>query len=501
MISPELRAEIRRLFFAEHWKIGTIVSQLGVHRDTVDAAVESRRFANTRYHATTGSLEPYKAFIQATLEKYPRLRATRLQEMLKDRGYGGSVYPVRRYVRGVRPVPTREAFFRLTVMPGEQAQVDWASFGSVRIGRALRKLSCFLMTLSWCRALWARFTLDQTLESFMRCHAMAFGWFGGAPRTVLYDNLKSAVLERVDTDLIRFHPQMLALAGHYHFAPVPCGKARGNEKGRVERRVRDLREGFFAARTFSSVADLNAQLQTWLERVQRERLVPDDPDQRKVADALVEEKRLLLPLPAHPFVCDYMKPIKSGKTPYLRFDRNDYSIPYTLVHKPLTLVASETHVRVLDGVHEVARHARSYDARRQVEDERHLEELAKEKRGARDLRGRNRVVAACPAARRFLENVALHGGHLGGTTARLLRMLDEYGADPLNDALGEAHQRGSFSAHSVAHILDQRRRATGAPPSIHVMLPDDPRVRETVVTPHALGDYDSLADKEQCNDE
>lgn len=501
MISPELRAEIRRLFYAEHWKIGTIVTQLGVHRDTAEAAVESRRFANTRYRSASGSLDAYKLLIQETLEKYPRLRATRLHEMMKERGYAGTVYPVRRYVRAVRPVSKREAFFRLTVLPGEQAQVDWASFGTVRIGRALRKLSCFLMTMSWCRALWARFTLDQTLESFMRCHAMAFDWFGGAPRTVLYDNLKSAVIERVDSDLIRFHPQMLALAGHYHFAPVPCGKARGNEKGRVERRVRDLREGFFAARTFSSVNDLNVQLSTWLERVQRERPVPDDPDQRKVADALIEERKMLLPLPAHPFVCDYTKVIKSGKSPYVRFDRNDYSIPHTLVRKPITLVASETHVRVLDGLDEVARHVRSYDARRQLEDERHLEELAKEKRRARDLRGRNRVVAACPAARPFLQNVALHGGHLGGTTSRLLRLLDEYGPAPLNDALAEAHERSSFSAHSVAHILDQRRRASGTPPPISVMLPDDPRVRETVVTPHALGDYDLLAGQEQDDDD
>lgn len=493
MISPEVHAEIRRLFYAEHWKVGTIAAQLGVHHDTVESAIEKHRFGTAQHRLASSMLDKYKPFIRQTLEAYPRLRATRLHEMLSDRGYAGTVYPVRRFVRQARPATTQEAFFRLTVMPGEQAQVDWASFGSIRIGRALRKLSLFLLTLSWSRALWARFTLDQTVESFVRCHTLAFEHFRGVVRQVLLDNLKAAVLERVDGDLIRFNPAILALAGHYHFAVVPCGKARGNEKGRVERRVRDVRESFFAARSFTTVDDLNAQLALWIERVQMERPVPGDPEQRTVRAALVEEQKALLPLPAHRFVMDHTRPIKSGKTPYVRFDRNDYSIPHTLVRKPLTLVASDTTVRLLDCMEEVARHERSYDAARQLEDPRHLEQLADDKRRSRELRGRNRAIAACPAARPFLENIALHGGHLGGTTARLLRLLDQYGPAALNAALVEAHGRAAFSAHSVAHILEQRRRADGQLPPVQTVLSDDPRVRDTVVTPHALGDYDVLA--------
>jgi transposase len=88
---------------------------------------------------------------------------------------------------------------------------------------------------------------------------LAFEPFGGVARSVLYDNLKSAVLER-NGDLIRFHPQMLELAGHYHFAPKPCAVARGNEKGKVERTIQCLRHSFFAARSFATLEDLNAQL-------------------------------------------------------------------------------------------------------------------------------------------------------------------------------------------------------------------------------------------------
>jgi hypothetical protein len=191
----------------------------------------------------------------------------------------------------------------------------------------------------------------------------------------------------------------------------------------------------------------------------------------------------------------------SGKTPYLRFDGNDYSIPHTLVRKPLTLVVSDVLVRVLDGDAVVAQHPRSYERGKTLEQEQHLASLADDKRRAREHRGRGRLAAACPHATAFLDQVAVHGGHLGGTTARLLRLLDQYGAPDLDDALHLAHQRSAFSAQSVAHILDQRRRGRGAPVPLPPVLPNDPRVRDTHVTPHALGSYDILAHRKAGRDE
>ena len=215
--------------------------------------------------------------------------------MIRKRGYQGSVFPLRRYVRHVRPVTKHEAFFRLSALPGEEAQVDWGSFGKFRIGGAERALSCFVMVLSWSRATCARFTLDQTLESFLRWHVEGFGKLGGVPRAILYDNLKSVVLER-QGDLIRFHTRILEIAEHYHFAPKPVAIARGNEKGRTERRIRDIRESFFAARTYGSLADLNRQLDTWIDRVVHQRRVPGESE-KLVAQALVEEEPRLLKLP------------------------------------------------------------------------------------------------------------------------------------------------------------------------------------------------------------
>jgi len=324
----------------------------------------------------------------------------------------------------------------------------------------------------------------------------AFEALGGVPRALLYDNLKTAVLER-QGDLIRFHPRLLELAGHYHFATKPCAPYRGNEKGKVERAIRYLRYSFFDARSFRSVDDLNTQLATWIETVAHTRRVPGDPDGRLVAEALTEERPRLLPLPQHPFESDLVRPAASGKTPYIRFDLNDYSIPYGLVGKPLTLIASEQSVRIVDGDCVVAEHRRSYDRLQIVEDPAHLRALADHKRHAHELRGRDRLRSACPHAEAFLDAIALRGGHLGGTTSRLLRLLDRFGDAPLDAAIADAFGRGALSAQSVAHVLDQATRAAGAPPPLEHPLPDDPRIHTLRITPHPLGRYDALGGSDQ----
>jgi transposase len=491
MISRAQHAEIRRLFYAEHWPVGTIATALGLHHDTVQRAIEPDRGIHPGPQIRPSVLDPYKAFIAATLEQYPRLRATRLFAMLRPRGYPGSVVQLRRYVRTVRPAASTEAYLRLETLPGEQAQVDWGNFGALRVGRARRLLSCFVLVLSWSRAVYARFALDQTLESFLRGHVEGFAALGGVPRTILYDNLKSVVLERVG-DPIRFHPRLLDLAGHYHFAPQPCAVARGNEKGRVERMIQYLRHSFFAARRFASLADLNAQLAHWIADTAHQRPVPGDPTRRTVAAAWAEEQPRLLPLPAHPVGCDLVRAAVSGKTPYLRFDGNDYSIPHLLIRRPLTLVASEHEVRILDGTTEVARHPRSYDRGQRIEADEHLAALTAAKRHAHELRGRDRLRQACPQAAAFLDALARRDQPLARHTTALLRLLDQYGPAELDAALTEALGRGALSAPSVAHLLDQRARARQAPPPLPVPLPADPRVRDLHITPHRLADYDAL---------
>lgn len=498
MIDAELFARIRRLYYAEHWRVGTIAAELGVHHDTVERAIEAERFGPSPRPIRSTLLDPYKDFIRQTLERHPRLRASRLAAMLRERGYPGSDVQVRRYVATLRPRPT-EAYLRLDTLPGEQGQVDWGHFGKLTIGAARRPLVCFVVVLSYSRAMYARFALDQGMESFLRGHVEAFEALGGVPRQLLYDNLKSVVLDRVGND-IRFHPRILELAGHYHFAPQPCAPYRGNEKGKVERTIQYLRHAFFAARTFGSVADLNRQLAVWIADTAHARPCPGDPERRTVAERLALEQPRLLPLPDKRFETQLVRAVSSGKQPYVRFDGNDYSIPHELVRVPVTLLASETEIRVADATGAVvARHVRSWGRGEVIEDQAHLARLANDKRRASALRGRDRLRRVCPAADRFLDAAAHRGAPLGNQVQRLLRLLDAYGAEDLDAAMTDAIERGAIAAASVGHILDQRARARAIPPPLEVVLPDDPRVRDLRVVPHALNAYDQLAHDEPEN--
>ena len=489
MIPPDQVVEIRRLYFAEHWKIGTIATALGVHPDTVRGSVETDRFNRAKVVRARALIDPYLGFIRQTLEQYPRLRATRIYDMIRARSYEGSAVQVRRVVACLRPV-RREAFLALRTFPGEQGQADWAHFGEVRVGGARRKLSCFVLVLSHSRALALEFFFDQTLENFLRGHVRAFDELGGIPRTILYDNLRTAVLERRG-DAVHFQPRFLELCAHYHFAPRPCRPARGNEKGRVERTIRYVRDSFFAARPFTTLADFNRQARRWRDEIAHQRRWPGD-DSRTVAEAFEEERPRLLPLPSHPFDTDRMLAVHSDKTIYVRFDLNDYSIPPSAVGRTLTLVASDIEVRVLDGSSEIARHRRSYDRHERITDPKHEEALLEDKRRAMGNTRQGRLLDAAPEAEAFLDAAFQRGESVGSQTAQLLRLLDDYGADELRAAVHEALERQTPRASSVAFILARRHRTQRRRAPLPVDLTRRPDLADLHVKPHDLETYDEL---------
>jgi transposase len=486
MISPETRVQIRRYFYAEHWKIGTIAQALNVHPDTVRRAIEVERFRHAE-PLRPSIVDPYLPFVRQVLEQHPRLRATRIYQMIRDRGYAGSVEQLRRTVARLRP-QSHEAFLRLQVFPAEQAQVDWACFGSVMVGRAKRHLSCFVITLSWSRALYLEFFFDQTMENFQRGHVRAFQDWSGAPRVILYDNLRSAVLERRG-DQIHFNPRLLELAAHYHFAPRPCQVRAGNQKGRVERAIRYVRDSFWAGRVFTTLAECNRQALAWRDEVAHQRRWPDD-SARSVSQAFDEERPRLLALPLHPFHTDRIEQVRSRKTIYVRFDLNDYSIPPEAVGRPLTLLASDTEVRILDGTTEVARHHRSYDRQQSILDPAHEQALLRTKRKALHATRAGRLALAVPESESLLERAFAAGESIAGQTSQLLRLLDLNGVAALRRAVREALQRNTPRASSVAFLLRHNQRSAPLPA---LDLSRHPEAQALDVRPHDLETYDELA--------
>jgi transposase len=499
MHDAETYAEMRRLYYGEHWKIGTIAAQLQVHPDAIHRAINRPVGPPSPRPPRPRRIDPFLPFLEQTLQTYPRLRATVLHRMLRERGYTGSVVQLRRIVRQLRPVQ-REAFLRLQCLPGEAGQVDWADFGCVQVGRAKRRLSVFVLTLSYSRALYAELFFDQSLSNFLTGHQHAFEHFGGVPRQLLSDNLRSVVLERRG-DQVRFHPRYLQWAGHYCFQPQPCHIGRGNEKGRVERSIRYLRESFWAAQGFTGLYDCNRRLQRWIGEVADARPWPDDPSLSVAQVFNSRESLQLLPLPADRLDTSQRSSVHSQKTLWIRFDRNDYSIPPEAVGRDLTLLATATEVRFLDGPEEIARHDRCYDQGQRITDPEHTAALLKSKKAALASSFGSPLHCAVPELERFLQAAFPRARSAAGLIPHLKRLLELYGADALNAAILEALQRGTPTLASVEYLLEKNRRADRWQLPLPVDLSDRPELLDLHVKTHPLSAYDQLAKPEPENED
>lgn len=492
MVSPETEVEIRRLFFAEHWKLGTIASELGLHHATVSRVVNTDKFVS-RSRVVPSALDAHVAFVRETLAKHPQLRATRLHEMLRGRGYAGSARQVRRWVqqRHLRPSHA-EAYLRLTTAPGEQVQVDWAHIGRVPVAEGVeRPLYALVFVLSWSRRLYVDFSLDMSMAAVVRGHVRAFEAFGGTPRQCLYDNMKTVVIERMG-DAIRYHPRLLELARHYAFSPRVCAPYRANQKGRVERAVRYLRESFLAARAFADLADARRQYAAWAATYEGTRPCRSDPS-RTVEAAWQYEKTLLTPLPPRPLHATDSRAVCAAKQPYIAVDANLYSIPHDLVGRPLTLVVAEDTVEVYDGETCRARHARSYDRRKVIEEPAHIDALKAAKKAARHTTGRERILAEAPAAQQLYEMLVQYEVPIAPETRSLTLLLERYGGADLDAAIRTAVERKTPRASSVEQLLAGRARAGRLPPTTPLVLSGEKAAMASVKN-HSLEDYDAFAD-------
>lgn len=497
MIRRDLEAEIVRLHHVEKWKVGTIAEQLGVHHDVVRRVLLQEGMPQSRPQRPS-QIDPYLPFMLETLNRYPRLPASRLYDMCRERGYRGGPDHFRHMVARHRPERPKEAYLRMKALPGEQGQVDWAHFGKIQIGKAVRALMAFVMVLAYSRRIFLRFYLDQRTSNFLRGHAEAFVSFGGIPRVLLYDNLKSAVLERRG-DAIHFNPLLVDFARHHRYEIRPVAVARGNEKGRVERAIRYIRTSFWPARSWRDLDDLNAQAAEWCDGQTMERAWPEDRS-RTVADAFDEERPLLMALPEASYPTEEQVEVRVGKTPHVRFDGNEYSVPHELVRRTLELRASLEQVRILHQGHVVAVHARCFDRGRVIEDLAHIHGLRKAKGELRRHRTMDRLAQAAPSSQQLFVRIAEHGDNIGRATQLILQLLDQHGAVRLEQAIREALASGAHSHHALRHILERMRHGEGRPPAVPPRLPEDPRVRDLAVSPPRLDGYDALLDRDAVQD-
>ena len=494
-VPHEVELEIRRLFEVEGWKVGTIVAQFSVHEDVVKRVLgllkpkKHRRPKNPR-RPKWYKVAPYADFIKQTLRQYPRLTSTRLYDMVTARGYGGSERTLREYVATVRPRPQREAFLRIEPLVAEQAQVDWAHVGKVRVPGGERSLWLFVMVLAWSRAMWAEFVYDTTVHSLLRSLVRACAFFGGSCRQWLFDNAKSVVVERYG-DAVRFHPLLLDLAGCYNAQLRVCAPYKANQKGSVERTIRYIRSRHLAGRNVVSIEQGNRDIRAFIDETAHKRPHPTQRDKTVEACLAVERERLL-PLPSPPPTVDLVKPVPVDKTATVRFDRNGYSAPPQYAETTLTLVADDEQVRLLNGQEQVAQHARSWGRGQTIATPAHREQIVQQKRGARESTGRGRLCEAVPGIERLFERWVDDGRNIGSMTAQTLKLLDLYGPALLTDAVDHAVSRGTSDPGALAQLCEQHRSRRRLPVPIDVELGE--HVPDWDVPPHDLERYDGKED-------
>jgi hypothetical protein len=258
----------------------------------------------------------------------------------------------------LRPREVRPAQ-RTGYRPGQVVQLDWAEMPTrpTLAGRE-RRVYALVASLPYSGAQTAFFSFEMTIESFLEGHARAFEWLEGVPRECVYDNLRSVVARR-ERDVIVWNPRFLHLRGHYGFHATACTPAIPREKGAVEAAVRYLKTGFWPARCFRDLGELDAQYADWRDRVCNRRL--HATRRVRVDERLAEERATLRPLPPARFDWFGYRTVRVPIDGYLRRGGCFYRAPERLVHERVELCFDRDQVWICHHGQEVARYRRSYE--------------------------------------------------------------------------------------------------------------------------------------------
>jgi len=296
-------------------------------------------------------LDEYRSLIAEWFKEHPTLKAQQVHGWLRTRGVKISYPAVVKYTRAFRKKVTK-AYHPLTFLPGEEAQADWCFINHPRLG----KLYCFVFILSYSRYLFAHVFARCSFEFFIEGHLLAFSALEGLPYGIRYDNLATVVLKRRPE--IQYNPRFLEFSRHYNLEIRLCNPGAGNEKGRVERAIRTLRETFFnTMEKHTSLKALNHALHEWVDH--KNQTVHRSTEEKPV-ELLQEEK--LRPLPEIPWNNVFIHPpVKTTKTAMMIFDTNSYSVPDYLVGKSLSIHSTPSMVMIYDGAKQVASHPRSFE--------------------------------------------------------------------------------------------------------------------------------------------
>jgi len=416
-------------------------------------------------------IDDYLDLVTAKLQAHPSIPAIRLFHMVKEQGYTGGESQFRALVAEIRPKVPKEAYLKLNAFPGEYAQVDWAEFGSVTCENSRRKLYALFTTLSYSRALHVTFSYSMRMPYLLEAQRRAFIWLGGVPRKCLYDNMKSVVLSRVGRHA-QMNDELLEFAKKYRFLVEATGIRKPNEKGRVERSIQYFRGSFLDHRDSTydqGLESLNEQALQWCNNISLARKWPDDPTY-SVGQKLEEERRLLTPIPPDPYPYEDIVTVESGKTIYIRFDTNDYSIPPSAVGRSLKVMVTSETVRIIDTTTIIATHKRSFAKGKIFTDPLHVENLLNIKKAATRDTATRLLIERAPNVALLLEKLHAAKRLTVKCITDLQQDLDLYGLHDFDAAVTHILRHGPLQGFTVRRTLEQQRAKKGLSPILPLVL-------------------------------
>jgi len=469
MIDYERYCKIKDYHDHRGLTIAQIARELRLDKRTVARWVAADKFQPRKAAPRPSKLDPYRSQIVRWLENHP-YTAAQIFLRLREAGYTGGITIVKDYVRQIRP-PRTPAFLTLSFAPGECAQVDWGQFGSIRVGNTRRRLSFFVMVLCYSRMLYVEFTVSETMEHFLACHAHAFEFFGGVPERIMVDNLRSAVLRHAMGQSPVFNPRYKDFADHFGFTIRACGVGQAHEKGRVENAVGYIKKNFLAGLELSDFAGVNPAARRWLDTVANGRI--HGTTKRRPAELFQTEQLRLKPLPLQPYDVGVIQPVRANCQFRVTVDTNAYSVPAEYAGAALTLKLYPDHLCLYHQDRLIARHVRGYDRRRDFEHPDHPKALLAQRRRARDQKLLQRLLSLTPKAETFYQGLAERRLNVLHHVRQIVALAEIYGSERAARAIEDALEFQAFSCEYIANLLEQRQRILPEPGALHLTRRQD----------------------------
>lgn len=469
MIDYETYIQIRNYFESDGLNYSQIANALALDQRTVARWANEKQYQPRNSSLRKSKLDPFKNDILRMLEKHP-YTAAQIFQRIKENGFDGGSTIVQDYVKKVRP-PKTKAYLKLVFAPGECAQVDWGSYGTVPVGSTTRRLSFFVMVLCHSRMMYIEFTVSQTMEHFLGCHQNAFHFFGSVPQKVMVDNLKSAVLKRTVGHAPVFNPKYLNFAQHYGFSIVACNVGQGNEKGQVESGVGYAKKNLLNGLDIPDFKIMKPAAQHWLETVANVR-VHRETGKRPV-DMFQEEKSRLQPLPCEPYDIGLVKQMRASRQFRVTIDTNRYSVPAQLAGVRLTVKMYPDRVCFYHDNRLVARHVRSYDRRQDFEHPDHPKALLQQRKKARDQKIFMRFLALSDKAQQYYRQLQQRRMNPLHHIYQIVALSEIYPTEQVTRAIEDAFSFAAFSCEYIANLLEQRSRPVNEPGALHLTRSSD----------------------------